>query len=187
MGDRLRSPGPPRVTPLPMESNGSLSRIEVRLMTSDMWANAGLAEQLYTVLRQCGKVTIRLADLGRHAGLTNFRTDEIAVDHRLDFPAFRGTLVHELIHLRRGPVPEHLAAAEEVAVRHETADVLLPALRYLSRHRDTALGWTDADTHLAALRAKVDCGVVLDAISPPTMPMPAVPLTLVAPVDEPVA
>ena len=145
-------------------------------MSSDTWVNAGLAEQLYAALRRCGTVTIRLADLGRHAGLTtDFHKGEIAVDHTLDFPTFRCTVTHELTHLRRGPVPEHLADAEEVAVRHETADVLLPALRYAARHRETVAAWTEDHARTVAELARVDRGVVQDAISPPTLPMPTIP------------
>lgn len=147
-------------------------------------ADAGLGAQLYAALRQRGQVTIRLADLGPNAGITDFHSGQVAVDHRLDFAAFRGTIAHELTHLRRGPVPEHLADAEEVAVRHETADVLLPALRYAARHRETIAGWTDEQTQAVAALAQVDCGIVQDAISPPTMPMPVVPAARAVPDGE---
>lgn len=145
-------------------------------VSSDAWVNSGLAEKLYSALRRCGTVTIRLADLGPHAGLTtDFRRGEIALDHTLDFPTFLGTITHELTHLRRGPVPEQYADAEEIAVRHETAEALLPALKFAARHRDTVVAWTEEQTRAVADFAQVDYGVVRDAIFPPTMPMPIVP------------
>lgn len=142
---------------------------------SQDWVNAGLAEQLFAALAQRGHVTIRLADLGELDGLTDFRRSDVVVDHRLNFAGFRCTVTHELTHLRRGPVPEHLADAEEIAVRHETADVLLPALRYAARHRETVAAMTDEQLRDLAVRAQVDPGVARDAISPPTMPLPVIP------------
>lgn len=128
---------------------------------------ARLIHQLVKALAAHGEVTIRLADLGTLAGLTCFASRTVHVDHRLGLPAFVATLGHELTHLVRGPVaPEH-AAAEEIEVRRETADLLIPAAPLL---RSIPRQWTAAEIAALARSSGVDTPTARDAVNPPAIP-----------------
>lgn len=123
-----------------------------------------MAATLRRVIEQHGSITLNGAELpDRLMGCTDFERHEVTVDERLSLPQWRTTLVHELVHLRRGPVPVEAAAREEAAVQREATDILVPAGSALSQLDSAWAGW-EVD-QLAAVYA-VDRETMLDAIAP---------------------
>lgn len=122
-----------------------------------------------------GPVTITTADLDGLMGVTLFPERTVAISPDLDAGEFRATLVHELLHLIRGPVTADLIDAEEEAVERATADLLVPNAAALTRlpHR-----WTRPQMALLAESFGADLATVQLALNPPTRPMPAVARTL---------
>lgn len=104
-------------------------------------------------------------------GATRFRPGPgVYLDDRLSEREWLSTLLHELLHVQRGPVPRVLAATEEAVVRHEAAKALVPdapALAMLDR------AWSTDDVHELAARHGIDFLTARDAVDPPTIPLPA--------------
>lgn len=127
-----------------------------------MWQVAArVFGQLCRTLAERGEVVIRVADLAGRDGLTDFRRGIIYVDHALTLAAARAAICHELVHLRRGPVPAHRAVHEEHEVRRETARTLAPDVAPLRR---IPRAWTRAElAALAADEACVDTATICDA------------------------
>lgn len=127
---------------------------------------------LRDALRVKGSLTLHSSDLDGLLGATRFRPRlEVHLDERLTDEEWTSTLLHELLHARRGPVPRLLAATEEIVVRHEAARVLIPdgpALAMMDR------SWSTDDVVALAARRGVDYGTAADAVNPPTIPLPAV-------------
>lgn len=66
-------------------------------------------------------------------GLTDYAARTMTIDPRLDWGAWRGTVLHEALHAVRGPVRHHETEAEEALVEEMTARRLIP----MDRLRDT--------------------------------------------------
>lgn len=128
-----------------------------------------LATTLRQALQRHGEITIRERDLRGLMGLTAFESKTVTLDPDLDPGEWRATLVHELLHLLRGPVPHRLADTEEAVIRRETGQTLVPGAAELAESRPT---WTADEMQSLAARYQVDRGVIEDAISPPTLPFP---------------
>lgn len=128
----------------------------------------GLIQTLRDVLVRHGDLTIRMADLNGALGRTQFATRTVHLAPGQSLPEMRSTLVHELVHLLRGPVPRRLAATEEVAVQHQTARILVPDGPELAARRR----WTDEDMQELAARYLVDRDTIEVALDPPTVPWP---------------
>jgi hypothetical protein len=84
-----------------------------------------IALVLREVLARRGEVTIRVADLSDvgFMGRTWFATQSIELDAGLPDEEWRPTLVHELLHLLRGPAGVENAAVEEVEVERLTLEI----------------------------------------------------------------
>ncbi len=92
---------------------------------------------------------------GGPMGRAHFATDTISIRRGLSWAERRCTVVHELLHLRRG-VPSHgWSAQDEQRVRRETARILLPDVHVLGE----ALAWA-LDEHEAADELGVDVPVL---------------------------
>jgi len=127
--------------------------------------------QFVKALAARGEVTFRVADLGHRDGLTHFPTNTVYIDHRLGLRRIIGTIAHELTHLVRGEVDDPRdEAAEELQVRRETADLLIPAAPVL---RAIPRQWTAAELDYAARAAGVDVPTIRDAVRTPCEPVPA--------------
>lgn len=86
-----------------------------------------------------GEVTIRRADLGALMGLTHFDENRVYLDASLQPGDWWETLLHELIHLRRGPAGCHLADVEEAHVEAATRELVDRAQVLLDRAPSTLL------------------------------------------------
>lgn len=111
-------------------------------------------------------------------GITDFAADTISLRSDLDQAGRRSTLLHECLHVERGPaLAGVLAAREELRVRREAARILLPNIRAVgealawAHTLEEAAGelWVDVDTlrdrldflhpaELHYLRARLDDG-----------------------------
>lgn len=125
---------------------------------------------LRKIIQRDGEITIREADLGGLLGATVFASTPTAVvlAPELTPDEWRSTLAHELMHVLRGPVPRHLAAAEEEAVQHATAAMLVPGASALAQ-LDHA--WSTKEIQQLAARHLVDQDTMETALNPPTIPI----------------
>ncbi|GEL17649.1 ImmA/IrrE family metallo-endopeptidase [Pseudonocardia asaccharolytica] len=129
----------------------------------------GLIQALYDVLTRRGRLSLHMTDLPTGAlGFTHFDSQTVYLAAGQTLPEMRSTLVHELVHLLRGPVPRRLAATEEVAVQHQTAHLLVPDGAELAGQRR----WTEEDLQELAARYLVDRDTIETALNPPTIPWP---------------
>ena len=102
--------------------------------------------------RLCGLLHVRLLwHDGGAPGITDFEESTISLRRGLTQAQRRTTVLHECLHVERGPVPTTLAAREELRVEKETARLLLPDLRVVA----SALEWS-RDLHEAAEELWVD-------------------------------
>ncbi|MFC5993516.1 ImmA/IrrE family metallo-endopeptidase [Pseudonocardia hispaniensis] len=127
-----------------------------------------MSQTLYDVLTRRGGLSIRMADLDGALGFTEFRSQTVYLATGMTVAELRSTLVHELVHLLRGPVPRRLVGTEEVAVQHQTARILVPDGAELAEQRR----WTEDDLQELAARYRVDRDVIETALNPPTIPWP---------------
>lgn len=65
---------------------------------------------------------------GHRWGLTEHPTRTVWIDKRLDLASERCTLAHELVHVERGPFPEHLREKEEAICDDIAARRLMPLI-----------------------------------------------------------
>jgi hypothetical protein len=93
------------------------------------------------------------------------------MDPRQSDREWRCTLLHELVHLARGPVPPDQADAEEDIVNHLTSLLLLPDAEELIMRQGP---WTREQMRELAEARCVDMDTVEAALNPPTMPLGAV-------------
>lgn len=93
-------------------------------------------------------------------GVTDFEANTISIRRDLDQAGRRSTVLHECLHIERGPTIEGvLAEREELRVRREAARILLPDIRAIGE----ALAWA-RDTAEAAFELWVDEDTLLDRI-----------------------
>lgn len=92
-------------------------------------------------------------------GLTTFATKTISLRKGMTRNQRRCTILHELLHLERGPTISTLAEREELAVRRETARLMIPSVRMLGE----ALAWSLSHAE-AAYELDVDEGVLHDRL-----------------------
>lgn len=92
-------------------------------------------------------------------GLTNFRAQTISLRRGMTYEQRRCTILHEVLHIERGPVLSTLYGREEVRVRKETARLMLPDVRELAQ----VMVWARTPEE-AAWELAVDLGVLYDRI-----------------------
>jgi hypothetical protein len=88
---------------------------------------------------------------GGEAGVTDFVDGTVSLRRGMTQAERRTTVLHECLHVERGPVPVTLAEREELRVEKETARLLLPDLEVVA----VALEWS-RDLHEAAEDLWVD-------------------------------
>lgn len=93
-------------------------------------------------------------------GYTNHEHRVISLRHDLDHAERRCTLLHEVLHAERGPTLDSLVEREELAVRRETAALLLPDVHAIGE----ALAWAQRKVHDAADELNVDLDVLWDRL-----------------------
>lgn len=103
---------------------------------------------------------------GGPMGETDFLAGTISLRRGLSQAALRSTLLHECLHVERGPVPMGLAAKEEQRVRRLTAEQLLPQVAQIG----DALAWAQGDLAAAAEELWVDEAIVRDRLRFMTLP-----------------
>lgn len=138
-------------------------------------------QMIFFVLRRAmsdGGITIKTAELSGVLGLTLFGSRVILMDPRQSPEQWRCTLLHELIHLSRGPVAPEQAAAEEDIVSHLAALLLIPDSTQLAE-----FDWTLEGMRELARQRGVDVETVEAALNPPTMPLRALVRPAFVPVD----
>lgn len=82
---------------------------------------------------------------GGPMGLAFHATDTISLRRGMTWAQRRCTLLHELLHLERGPVGPGWAAQEEESVRRETARRLLPDIKVVAE----AIAWASCEEECA--------------------------------------
>lgn len=92
---------------------------------------------------------------GGPMGRAHYATDTISIRRGLTWAQRRCTVVHELLHLRRGAPARGWTAQDEHRVRRETARILIPDVHALGE----ALAWS-SDEHEAADELGVDVPVL---------------------------
>lgn len=123
-------------------------------------------QMIFFVLRRTmsdGGITIKTAELSGALGLTLFASRVILMDPRQTPAQWRCTLLHELIHLSRGPVPPEYAVTEEDIVTHLTSLLLMPDGPQLAANY-----WTLDEMRGLARQRGVDLDTVEAALNPPT-------------------
>jgi hypothetical protein len=88
---------------------------------------------------------------GGEAGVTDFVDATVSLRRGMTQAERRTTVLHECLHVERGPVPVTLAEREELRVEKLTARLLLPDLEVVA----AALAWT-RDLYEAADELWVD-------------------------------
>ena len=86
--------------------------------------------------RHLAHVTLLWHD-GGEAGVTDFGAATISLRRGMTQAERRTTVLHECLHIERGPVPVGLADREELRVEKETARLLMPDIKALG----DALAW----------------------------------------------
>lgn len=104
-------------------------------------------------LRALAHVTLLWHDDGP-MGLTNFKAQTISLRRGMTQAERRSTVLHECLHIERGPALSTLAAREELRVERETARLLLPCIRQVGE----ALAWArDLDEAADELWVDLKC------------------------------
>jgi len=127
-------------------------------LTSTFLAMQPPAVHPWRRLRGLAHVTLLWHDDGP-MGLTTFAANTISLRRGMTREQRRCTVLHEVLHIERGPVLETLAGREEQRVRRETARLLLPDIRAVG---DT-LAWAHTYAE-AAEELDVDEGVLFDRL-----------------------
>lgn len=126
-----------------------------------------LVNTLRNALRD-GPITITTADLDGILGVTMFADRTIALSDDQDDETWRTTLVHELLHLIRGPVAPDQTQDEEEAIEHATAVLMVPNGAVLAGLQNR---WTRQQMCVLAAAHRVDLDTMMTALNPPTMPL----------------
>ncbi|HEY0889327.1 MAG TPA: hypothetical protein VGE38_06940 [Nocardioides sp.] len=93
-------------------------------------------------------------------GFTDFDTFEVSLRDDLDWAERRSTIMHECLHVERGPVPMGLARKEEIKVRKLSAAELLPSIVEVG----DALIWAQGHVEPAAAELHVDLATLTDRL-----------------------
>lgn len=102
-------------------------------------------------LRALVHITLAWHDDGP-MGLTDFEAGTISLRRGMSQAERRSTVLHECVHVERGPVPFGLVGKEEERVCRQVARELLPNVRAIA----DALAWADWDLVDAAEELWVD-------------------------------
>lgn len=97
---------------------------------------------------------------GGPMGETDFVAGTISLRRDLTQAELRSTLLHECLHIERGPVPMGLAPKEEQQVRKLAAQQLLPHVARIAE----ALAWAQGDLAAAAEELWVDEATLRDRL-----------------------
>lgn len=89
-------------------------------------------------------------------GETDFEASTISIRRNLTWEERRCTVLHECLHVERGPVLLSLAEREELRVQKETARLLLPSVKAIG----DAFAWSQGDEAGAAHELGVDVDVL---------------------------
>lgn len=89
-------------------------------------------------------------------GETDFEAGTISLRRGMSYEERRCTVLHECIHVERGPVPMGLAQREELLVEKHTAQLMLPNVKDIA----DAYAWSQGNDYGAALELGVDVGVL---------------------------
>lgn len=89
-------------------------------------------------------------------GETDFEAGTVSIRRNLTWEERRCTVLHECLHVERGPVLMSLADREELRVQKETARLLLPSIKAIG----DAYAWSQGDDEGAALELGVDLDVL---------------------------
>lgn len=106
-------------------------------------------------LRALADVTLLWHDEGP-MGETDFEAGTISIRRNLTWEERRCTVLHECLHVERGPVLVSLAEREELRVQKETARLLLPSIKAIG----DAYAWSQGDDAGAAIELGVDVDVL---------------------------
>lgn len=106
-------------------------------------------------LRALPHIELRWHDDGP-MGETDFEAGVISLRRGMTWEERRSTVLHECIHVERGPVPMGLAEREELLVEKATAQELLPSIKVIAE----AFAWAQGDTECAAYELGVDVDVL---------------------------
>jgi len=106
-------------------------------------------------LRALTDVTLLWHDDGP-MGETDFEAGTISIRRGLTWEERRCTVLHEVLHVERGPVPGGLADREELRVQKETARLMLPSVKAIG----DAYAWAQGDDEGAAAELGVDVDVL---------------------------
>lgn len=93
---------------------------------------------------------------GGPMGETDFGAMTISLRRGLTWEERRCTVLHECLHVERGPVPMGLMPREELRVRKETARLMLPDVQAIG----DAYAWAQGDDEAAAHELGVDVDVL---------------------------
>lgn len=96
-------------------------------------------------LRHLTHVTLLWADDGPD-GVTDFDAGTVTLRRGMTQAERRSTILHECLHIERGPVPAGLVDREELRVWKESARLLLPDVAAIG----DALAWGQGDVAAAA-------------------------------------
>lgn len=110
-------------------------------------------------LRELAHVTLLWHD-GGPAGLTRFAEQTISLRRGMSYAERRTTVLHECLHIERGPALSTLAGREEQRVERETARLLMPDIRVVGE----ALAWAH-DVAEAADELAVDVRALLTRLT----------------------
>lgn len=100
--------------------------------------------------RQLAHFTLKWHD-GGDAGFTDFEQKVISIRRGMTHDERRSTILHECLHVERGPALDTMAAREELWVEREAARLLMPDIRAVGE----ALAW-GRDLAEAAWELSVD-------------------------------
>lgn len=106
-------------------------------------------------LRALSHITLLWHDDGP-MGETDFEAGTISIRRGMSYEERRSTVLHECLHVERGPVPMGLAEREELLVEKATAREMLPSVKDIG----DAYAWAQGDEYGAALELGVDVGVL---------------------------
>lgn len=109
-------------------------------------------------LRNLAHVTLLWHD-GGDMGEADFEAQTVSIRRGMTYEERRCTLLHELLHLERGPALTTTVGRDEDAVRRATARLMLPSVRALGE----ALAWAHNEQE-AAEELAVDVGVLRDRL-----------------------
>lgn len=93
---------------------------------------------------------------GGPMGETDFEAKTISLRRGMTWEERRSTVLHECLHVERGPVPMGLARREELLVEKATARLLLPSVKAIG----DAYAWSQGDDYGAAAELGVDVGIL---------------------------